>query len=506
MAKRMEEERKIEKLLRAYAKKRRADAGDPLKLHPARRRQLQEEARRREAKPDEDESLSLWALFRQQWAFLLGFALIIFFAAAMFLPALSSAKKKAQNISAMSNLKEIGVAAQMAAADANGTLPASLDALTNSLVSATVLTDPQSGRRFIYAAGGALLDRLQSNAVLAYSPEDINGRAVLLADGTVEYANRKRFTELTNHVQLALAKDNNFSFGGSGGGGGVSTGLPMAQTPAMALPPPMALAPATPAEKVETFRASNAEVNDQVNASTLAANDTPAVNSPATAQFTRAGSQAAQLAQTQLGALQNSFRNNAVSISAPAVLANFLVQQTGKAIRILDADGSVYDGAVIDYDAYATTTPPGMAPPATKAPELTEGLSPASNGAFGAGGTRTPELPGGSSGSVSGSVRRMAKAIGGQPSAVQNYFFRVAGINLTLKQNVVFTASLTVTSNNVAAGEMIVTNSLIQSQVHMPAQQTYENRPQSVIWSNARIAGTAVVSETNIIKIDATSP
>ena len=42
----MEPERKIEKLLRAYAKKRRAQAGDPLKLHPATRRLLQDEIAR----------------------------------------------------------------------------------------------------------------------------------------------------------------------------------------------------------------------------------------------------------------------------------------------------------------------------------------------------------------------------------------------------------------------------------------------------------------------------
>ena len=52
----METERKIEKLLRAYAKKRRADAGDPLKLHPATRRLLQGEVARRKPKPDDEEA------------------------------------------------------------------------------------------------------------------------------------------------------------------------------------------------------------------------------------------------------------------------------------------------------------------------------------------------------------------------------------------------------------------------------------------------------------------
>ena len=86
----MEPERKIEKLLRAYAKKRRADAGDPLTLHPATRRLLQGEVARRKPKPeDEEASVTLWELFRQRWALLAGFAVICIFGAALFLPALS---------------------------------------------------------------------------------------------------------------------------------------------------------------------------------------------------------------------------------------------------------------------------------------------------------------------------------------------------------------------------------------------------------------------------------
>ena len=70
----MEPERKIEKLLRAYAKKRRADSGDALKLHPATRNLLHGEVARRTPKQSaEDSSLTIWELFRQQWALLLGF-------------------------------------------------------------------------------------------------------------------------------------------------------------------------------------------------------------------------------------------------------------------------------------------------------------------------------------------------------------------------------------------------------------------------------------------------
>jgi hypothetical protein len=145
----MEPERKIEKLLRAYAKKRKADAGDAFTLHPATRRRLQAEVDRQFAEPPEEESVSLWQLFRQQWAVLAVFALVIFFGASLFLPALSKAKMKSQNISVMNNLKPTGAAAQIAAVDNRVRLPATLDELTNSHPISAAPAEVASTRREI---------------------------------------------------------------------------------------------------------------------------------------------------------------------------------------------------------------------------------------------------------------------------------------------------------------------------------------------------------------------
>src|SRR5450631_3804505 len=134
----MEPERKIEKLLRAYAKKRRADAGDPLKLHPAPRRQLQGEVARRKPKPDDDEeaaSVTLWELFRQRWALLAGFAVVVFFGAALIFPSLNTAKLTANKKTADTkyHLMQIGTAARMYAEDNHGRLPTSFDDMTNEV-------------------------------------------------------------------------------------------------------------------------------------------------------------------------------------------------------------------------------------------------------------------------------------------------------------------------------------------------------------------------------------
>ena len=63
----MEPERQIEKILRTYAKKRSAEAGAPLELHPASRRLLQDEVGRRAQKSGGDNFLSMaLALLRRK--------------------------------------------------------------------------------------------------------------------------------------------------------------------------------------------------------------------------------------------------------------------------------------------------------------------------------------------------------------------------------------------------------------------------------------------------------
>lgn len=454
----MEPERKIEKMLRAYAKKRRADAGDSLKLHPATRRLLQDEIARKKAKRDEEEdSLSLWELFRRQWAFLVGFAVIVFFGATLFLPTLSSTKKKSQSVTAMNNLKQIGMAAQMVAEENNGKLPASLDALTNQFGSDQLLTDSESGQRFIYVAGGETLDGLPSNAVLAYSPTDKTGRAVLFADGRVEIIKRDRFAELTNHrvPQLIAANDS-------------------ARRQSVEIPATVAAASGNAAVAPPI----SAQLKSEVNRSESKLADlegTPrsagelAVNAPAAAvtrldrlvkeQDGTSKDFAGQMSSVQFASTpsqnlafgsQNSFKNTAAPAKAAPVLANFQVQQNGNAIRVVDEDGSVYDGSLLPENLLAQGTP---APAATPAPIMT---APAQQ-----------------------NEKSKTSNRGAESQTAQNNFFRVSGINQTLKQNVVFTGNLLATAD------------------------ATKNTQQALSWSNARIAGTAVIADTNRIEINA---
>jgi prepilin-type processing-associated H-X9-DG protein len=417
----MEPERKIEKRLRAYAKKRRAQAGDPLKLHPATRRRLLDEVARATPKADEpEESVSLWELFRRQWAMLLGFALVIFFVTSMFLPALSSAKKKSQRSETYSKLKQIRVAAQVAADKNHGKLPAVLDELTNNFISNKTLTDSESGKPFVYVAGGAKLDDLSSNAMLAYSPADKKGHAVLFADGHVESVNGAQLAKLNNQVstELAFAKEKDSARRQIAEApvtlADASGNATAASTVSGALKSESNLSAAIPGE----FGSATRSRRDlAINVPTAPALDSDRLDlaKKNAVQFT------ANAANNFALGVQNNFKNTVAPAKTALVLANFQVQQNGNAIRVVDADGSVYDGALQPESAVAQNEPvPAAAPPAL-APKQAE---------------------------LQKNVTNREES-----QSAQNYFFRVMGTNRTLKQAVVFNGNLVANGNVMANGQ-----------------------------------------------------
>ncbi|HXR08416.1 MAG TPA: hypothetical protein VN765_13850, partial [Candidatus Acidoferrum sp.] len=173
--------------------------------------------------------------------------------ASMLLPSLAKAKQKAQRISALNNLKEIGTALRLYSGDNNGTtrLPATLDAVRNELgQSDKLLVDPDSGQRFIYVGAGKRLD--DPRAIIAFSPEGPNGRSVLFGDGSVQLMSSAQFVEAEAREASAAVYQSTVggafgTHGGGAGGFGGGGGLAGAATPAVpqnAPAPALAAAPA----------------------------------------------------------------------------------------------------------------------------------------------------------------------------------------------------------------------------------------------------------------------
>ena len=444
----MEPERQIEKLLRAFARKRRNAPGDAFKLHPSVRRRLQTEVEKQFAESDAEESVSLWQFFRQQWAFVLVFAGLLFLGASLFVPALGKAKSKAKSAVAMSHLKQIGTAAEMAAAENNGRLPVTLDALTNGLLTKETLKDPVSDQPFVYVAGGELLDDLATNAVLAYSPAEKKRRAVLLADGTVEMMDQKTFaaadrsglvqrvrqTELARNEPVATAAPAAVLASGTTQRLGAERKL---DETALAYS-------ATTTNFIGTLDTRAATDSDKLlggAASATGKMDSIAMNSVGSAVNGQKQMFKAKLEEAPTNAnLSQRFNQAPKDAANSPVLSTFEVQQNGNAIAVVDRDGSVYQGYL---EPEPTTA--GIRQLETALPALTN--------------------------------QNLANN-----QANQSTFFRVSGQNRTLNQNVVFNGNFIQNTANLSAS----------------------NAPQQLLFNNAGIAGIVVIGQTNEMKIEAT--
>ena len=140
---------------------------------------------------------------------LLAVVAMLFVLGAMLLPALASAKRKAQRINSVNNLKHVGLAARIFAGDNADRLPASFDEMKDDLGTDKITYDTETGQRYTYLGGGLSLDSLKPDSVLAYSPI-FNGHCnVLFADGSVEQMTDGKFAELSQRglVQIATPQE-----------------------------------------------------------------------------------------------------------------------------------------------------------------------------------------------------------------------------------------------------------------------------------------------------------
>lgn len=196
---------------------------------------------------------------RQGWSgvvVVLGVFCIMAILAGMLLPSLAKAKAKASRISAMSNLKQIGLAARIFAGENGGRMPVSLEEMKAELSGEKALVDPASGQPFLYVGAGKREDN--PHGILAYSPVEVGGmRSVCFADGSVAQMTSLAFSQAlqrdTGVVDLGdmpamqadavrQQQDKTITVGG-GGFGGQMAGV----NPARNTPPPPNASPAKPA-------------------------------------------------------------------------------------------------------------------------------------------------------------------------------------------------------------------------------------------------------------------
>jgi hypothetical protein len=190
------------------------------------------------------------------------------------------------------------------------------------------------------------------------------------------------------------------------------------------------------------------------------------------------------------------FRNVAVMEKAKTevtVLDEFVVQQNGNALKIVDRDGSVYDGFVqpapadstgTNWDYYATADK--IANREARAEEsVATVVSGAPAGTLLAGRDPAPEP---------------------QLTEAQNLYFRVEGTNRSLRQRVVFTGNL-IQNTFIEAGQNRFANTQTyrqQNQVQMPASQNLGQMQMQNNFINGRVLlnNNKTATEVNAVLVE----
>jgi hypothetical protein len=444
----MEPERKIEKLLRAFAKKRRMDAGESFDLHPATRRILQAEAARRERKPREENDgffLRFFGGMKPSRVFAIFFFASLLISACLLFPTLGIAKKK--SIGRLANNSQ---QSDKPAAPAPGSPPASAVAESDARkLPDKIEFDTASARE------KTKTDNLQTNVISV-------AQAERRTEATLD---QKKSNEPIPASDTLATKD---------------------ASSLLALTPPAS-------SSMEKFSSSS-------NAPTVAAARTPTASASKMDSFSAPPSPYVQkkaMIETPIGAaelaasqryvqsnqavtLQSRFKNNVTSQNMTPVLANFELEQDGSSLFVRDEDGSVYKG----YFVATTDTPNESA----RARTQTRVASPR---------VQEQQTP----------LNRNSN------QAAQNYFFRVAGTNRSLQQNVVFSGNLIANSDSPQAPSQNASGGFggggggggnsAQSKTGNQIQQILKNQGQQSLFSNSRIAGTAVIGNTNQVEINA---
>jgi hypothetical protein len=456
----MEPERQIEKVLRAYAKKRRDEAGAPLELHPATRRLLQGEAARRAPKPGDPHPWwkTLFLLTRPRLAFALSAVAITLVAAVLVVPALRSSTRAPETTFASRHAGEREAA--LAPPPASAPVPAVVEASQP-----VVRPEPVRGKGAPATVGPSRQSRDAATPAesLPAPPRPVQSKSAQPTSIQTR-VNGKAFADAT-------AAGDKFEETAPS----PIPSLPPASIVAEQRPAELAKAggPATPLKSVEGEAMAGASqgavgrLSMGTGANTQLKMDFKRVDAAAqtAAALNVASQRYVQVATPPGSAGQRAF----AGASTPQVLNSFQVLQNNQELEVVDEDGSVYRGYIEPEKALAQT-------PLNGTEKLKDALS----------------------GSDRLAPTQQMSVTSAQELSAQNYVFRVAGTNRSLNQNVEF------------SGNVIVLNDSYQYRNAPPSlgtagqfQNITVNQALQPALSNSRISGTAVIGNQKEIQINA---
>jgi hypothetical protein len=499
----MEPERNIEKILRAAAKKRGEQAGEPFELHPVARQELLREAAQRSARKSGGGFFEkIFSRFGPRLALALS-AVVVVVVLAIWLTGRSSMEEKTATLAA-ANYR-----AKTPAPTTQQSVPASMDNSTPGVAANTPVDQPA-----LQNETGAVVPLSETAPpVTAGEPARVQVETAAPAAGARRDSGELAFKDEAQRHALPSAVLKSAPSNETGANHNVTVNVE-APRPAGAAQPSVAFndlskakaaPPPTPPEAtykngwavdslaagktVDKAAAGSVAPSMVTNAApiTFAANDREArnqlslqsisgiANTGQVASFNNAANSTAGGVPVS----QRFYRVVAVptvrqrgfgggSAAAP-LLASFQMEQNGQEIRVVDADGSIYTGSW------------QVAPEQNAAPA-------ARSGGF----SYSRAIP------AASSVRPAAA-----PSAennfqvMQNYFFSVSGTNLNLKQRITFSGNFIPLSNLNTANNTAAVGATFDGR---NAAQLNATPP---VMLNSRIAGKAVIGGTREIEVNA---
>ncbi|MHB8523415.1 MAG: hypothetical protein ACYDH9_22030 [Limisphaerales bacterium] len=401
-------QRNADELLKAYAQKRRAEAGAPAELHPATRKLLQDEVARtfRQAAPEPKASVNRFAGWRLRWAWSGAVVAIVAAVALMIWPPV---RKSPEPLQLAQRAKErtggpvdrLGVSPERDTVQRAPT-PAVPALTAHSAVAGNERTrmamrrvqasPPPAGRGAEDVAGRrtgdvvalALAQRQEKDAAKQIAPGPggggVGGSAGLAGNSAAE-AKSANLAASANDLSRAAANNNNRLR--------------------------LAVANEQPASSANTMTASSAANQRQVS---LAENQ-------ALDAFSNAATGGESLRFVQLDS-RAKYRRNFTSPVPPTILTSFRIERAKDQVRVVDADESVYEGQVVIVPAGDTVQAVDGATSVRLGSELKTELTVTQNAPLAEGLTSGPPAGGG-----------------------VNYSFRVSGTNRSLQQLVVFSGA-----------------------------------------------------------------
>ena len=436
----MDPERPIEKLLRAQAKKRREEAGTDFELHDATRKLLRDEAARTWGKTAPSSASRFFIIWpRLVWA--TAILAVLGIAVYMFIPIRSQPGDASlvQNRSVPADFSK----QDLAPATASGLSQEPATALSSSDLLASQDKRPRLAGRSETDAAVPLSDQagaVSASSIRSLEKNESAPRPALRIDQVGKPAEPQP-QPLVARQQYGVEMAPSVSPVPSRPAvPAAAAGAPFFKQPQENGKLALAAAPAPESERPASEMAlvTNAIVSNEA----LARDALPTIVQRYTQVQARGTKAKAQLSE---------------SLPATPVLTLFQVEQSGDQLRIVDKDGSVYSGRLVNQEVELNRLSETRSRSFVRAPATDQSFQ------------------------------------GNAASAAQNFSFRVTGTNRSMNQRVVFTGNFTSATNSVLT---TMTNPAPFGNVQNSAG--FLNS-----LSNSRISGSAQIGKDKEIRIEA---